>query len=131
MYQIIKSGKNDETVVSETKGQKILQHWDARMEEQPSWVCDMTFSAKFSALGVSVIPSYPFNFTYLGYSCPDCFYKLKLSIHRLKANRSWSAFPFSGKEPGYEWIDKEAGCRNTSQLQRCRISRQFKLCGGF
>lgn len=56
-----------------------------------SWVCDMTFSAKFSALAVSVIPSYQFNFTYLGYACQEClvfvvffgfFLQTQVSTHR-------------------------------------------------
>lgn len=64
-----------------------------------SWVCDMTFSAKFSALALSVIPSYLFNFTYLGYACQDFFfffYKLKYLLTGKKQTHPDQLFPSPG-----------------------------------
>lgn len=78
-----------------------------------SWVCDMTFSAKFSALALSVIPSYQFNFTYLGYACQECFwffffffYKLKYLLTGKKQTQTHpdQLFPSSGKRARL-WIN--------------------------
>lgn len=68
-------------------------------EAGTSWVCDMTFSAKFSALAVSVIPSY--QFTYLGYACQEClfvclFYKLKYLLTGKKQTHPDQLFPSPG-----------------------------------
>ena len=106
---------------------KQLSFWDQKPKDftalgctdgaDISWVCDTTFSTKFSALGVSMIPSYQFNSTYLGCVCQECFYKLKYLL-TIGSKQILISFPhLQETEPGYEWIDSEA---DGETLHSCR-----------
>lgn len=87
-----------------------------RPSEVP-WVCDKTFNAIFSALGVSMISSYQLIFTYLGCACQECFYKLKYLLTVRSKQILISFFHLQETETRYEWINSEA---DIETLHSCR-----------
>lgn len=70
------------------------------------WVCDTTFNAKFSALRVSMIPSYLFSFTCLGHAY-KVFYKLKYWLPVRSKQIVASFAHLQETKPGFEWTDSE------------------------